>query len=54
MNLILHKICSNPTAKSIESELFKAFCKAGAISEDNSDDPKKVRGFDRYSKFVMA
>ncbi|KAJ2959929.1 hypothetical protein NQZ79_g4658 [Umbelopsis isabellina] len=32
----------NPTAKSIESELFKAFCKAGAISEDNSDDPKKV------------
>ncbi|KAI8575309.1 hypothetical protein K450DRAFT_262338 [Umbelopsis ramanniana AG] len=32
----------NPTAKSIEGELFNAFCKTGAVSEDNSDDPKKV------------
>ncbi|KAI9310648.1 pseudouridine synthase, partial [Dichotomocladium elegans] len=33
----------NPNAKSIESEVFEALCKAGAISKDNSDDPKKVQ-----------
>lgn len=27
--------------KTIESDLFAAFCAAGAISKDNSDDPKK-------------
>ncbi|CAG8464711.1 11324_t:CDS:2 [Ambispora leptoticha] len=32
----------NPGAKTIEEELFKAFVAAGAISKDNSDDPKKV------------
>lgn len=32
----------NPNAKSIEDDVFKALCKAGAISKDNSDDPKKV------------
>ncbi|KAI8889958.1 pseudouridine synthase [Backusella circina FSU 941] len=31
----------NPDARSIESELFTALCKAGAISKDNSDDYKK-------------
>ncbi|KAF7722325.1 tRNA pseudouridine synthase 1 [Apophysomyces ossiformis] len=33
----------NPNVKTIESELFDAMCKAGAISSDNSDDPKKVQ-----------
>lgn len=33
----------NPNAKSIEDDVFKALCKAGAISKDNSDDPKKVQ-----------
>ncbi|KAG0234067.1 tRNA pseudouridine synthase 1 [Actinomortierella wolfii] len=32
----------NPGAKTIEGELFKAMCKAGAVSEDNADDIKKV------------
>ncbi|KAF7722060.1 tRNA pseudouridine synthase 1 [Apophysomyces ossiformis] len=33
----------NPTARSIEAELFDAMCKAGAVSKDNSVDPKKVQ-----------
>ncbi|CAG8734758.1 13596_t:CDS:2, partial [Racocetra fulgida] len=33
----------NRNAKTIEEDLFKAFVAAGAISKDNSDDPKKVR-----------
>ncbi|KAF9974871.1 tRNA pseudouridine synthase 1 [Actinomortierella ambigua] len=32
----------NPGAKTIEGDLFKAMCKAGAVSEDNADDIKKV------------
>ncbi|RHZ86447.1 hypothetical protein Glove_51g72 [Diversispora epigaea] len=32
----------NRNAKTIEEELFKAFVAAGAVSKDNSDDPKKV------------
>ncbi|CAG8790162.1 13592_t:CDS:2, partial [Racocetra persica] len=32
----------NRNAKTIEEDLFKAFVAAGAISKDNSDDPKKV------------
>ncbi|CAG8530265.1 8937_t:CDS:10 [Paraglomus brasilianum] len=32
----------NPNAKTIEGDLFKAFVAAGAVSKDNSDDPKKV------------
>jgi tRNA pseudouridine38-40 synthase len=31
----------NPPFKSIEGDLFEAFVKAGAISQANSDDPKK-------------
>ncbi|KAI9258271.1 pseudouridine synthase [Sporodiniella umbellata] len=33
----------NPGACTIESELFEALCKIGAISELNSTDPKKVQ-----------
>ncbi|KAK9719753.1 tRNA pseudouridine synthase 1 [Basidiobolus ranarum] len=33
---------SNPNAKTIEGELFKGLVKAGAISQDNADDVKKV------------
>ncbi|KAI8887658.1 pseudouridine synthase [Backusella circina FSU 941] len=33
----------NPDARTIEGVLFDAFCKAGAISTDNSTDPKKVQ-----------
>lgn len=36
------KSCSNRNAKTIEEDLFKAFVAAGAVSKDNSDDPKKV------------
>ncbi|CAG8660956.1 7468_t:CDS:10 [Gigaspora margarita] len=32
----------NRNAKTIEEDLFKAFVAAGAISKDNSDDPRKV------------
>ncbi|RIA92015.1 pseudouridine synthase [Glomus cerebriforme] len=32
----------NRDAKTIEEDLFKAFVAAGAVSKDNSDDPKKV------------
>ncbi|CAG8526469.1 4152_t:CDS:10 [Funneliformis caledonium] len=32
----------NHNAKTIEDDLFKAFVAAGAVSKDNSDDPKKV------------
>ncbi|CAI2173813.1 17697_t:CDS:10 [Funneliformis geosporum] len=32
----------NPNAKTIEEDLFKAFVASGAVSKDNSDDPKKV------------
>ncbi|BGP47741.1 tRNA pseudouridine synthase 1 [Rhodotorula kratochvilovae] len=32
----------NPGMETIEGEVFKAFAKAGAISEDNSSNPQKV------------
>ncbi|KAF9306785.1 tRNA pseudouridine synthase 1 [Mortierella antarctica] len=32
----------NPSAKTIEGDLFKALVKAGAVSKDNADDIKKV------------
>ncbi|KPV75201.1 uncharacterized protein RHOBADRAFT_36047 [Rhodotorula graminis WP1] len=32
----------NPGTETIEGEVFKAFAKAGAISEDNSTNPQKV------------
>lgn len=32
----------NPPHKTIESDIFEAFVKAGAISRANSNDPKKV------------
>ncbi|CAG8697227.1 6491_t:CDS:2 [Dentiscutata erythropus] len=32
----------NRNAKTIEEDLFKAFVAAGAISKDNSDDPRKI------------
>ncbi|KAG0040014.1 tRNA pseudouridine synthase 1 [Podila clonocystis] len=32
----------NPSAKTIEGDLFKAMVKAGAVSKDNADDIKKV------------
>ena len=37
-----HGLQYNPPHDTVESELFKAFAKAGAISQDNSDDPKKI------------
>lgn len=36
-----HGMQVNPPQKTIEGDLFDAFVKAGAISKDNSDDPKK-------------
>ncbi|KAH3903473.1 pseudouridine synthase PUS1 SCDLUD_001113 [Saccharomycodes ludwigii] len=36
-----HGMQYNPPSKTIESELFNAFVKSGAISEDNSTDLKK-------------
>lgn len=36
-----HGLQVNPPMKTIESELFKAFVKAGAVSHDNSDDLRK-------------
>ncbi|KAL1918204.1 uncharacterized protein VTP21DRAFT_3470 [Calcarisporiella thermophila] len=33
---------ANPNAKTIEGDLFKALAAAGAVSQDNADDPKKV------------
>ena len=33
---------SNPNAKTIEGDLFKAMVSAGAVSKDNSDDIKKA------------
>lgn len=42
-----HGMQMNPPHKTIEGELFEAFCKAGAISKDNADDPKK-------SSFIRA
>lgn len=35
--------CSNPGVDTIEGDVFKAFVMAGAISEDNSTSPQKVR-----------
>lgn len=35
--------CSNPDAKTIEDELFKALTSVGAVSEANSVDQKKVQ-----------
>lgn len=32
-----------PNAKTIENTLFNALVKAGAVSQDNADDPVKVR-----------
>lgn len=29
--------------ETVEGEVFKAFAKAGAISDDNSTNPQKVR-----------
>lgn len=42
-----HGMQVNPPHKTIEGDLFKAFCEAGAISKDNADDPKK-------SSFIRA
>ncbi|KAJ2710462.1 tRNA pseudouridine synthase 1 [Coemansia spiralis] len=33
----------NPGARTIESDLFQALCKAGAVSEDNATDQSKVQ-----------
>lgn len=33
----------NPNAKTIEGDLFKALCEAGAVSADNADDQHKVQ-----------
>lgn len=40
---------SNPGQDTIEGEVFKALVKAGAISEDNSNNHQKVRIFRDYS-----
>lgn len=37
-----HGMQLNPPNKTIESTLFEAFVKTGAVSADNADDPKKV------------
>lgn len=39
---LLWSFSSNPSAKTIEGDLFKAMVKAGAVSKDNADDIKKV------------
>jgi len=39
----------NPGTETIEGEVFKAFAKAGAISEDNSSNPQKVRSLLRLA-----
>jgi tRNA pseudouridine38-40 synthase len=39
----------NPGARTIEGELFQALVSAGAVSQDNSNDPKKV-GFARCAR----
>ncbi|KAK7207409.1 tRNA pseudouridine synthase A [Myxozyma melibiosi] len=44
-----HGMQLNPPQKTIEGDLFDALVKAGAISKDNSDDPKKV-GFMRAAR----
>ncbi|KAK9434415.1 pseudouridine synthase [Lipomyces doorenjongii] len=36
-----HGMQINPPQRTIEGDIFNAFVKAGAISEDNSNDPKK-------------
>ncbi|OLL26325.1 tRNA pseudouridine synthase 1 [Neolecta irregularis DAH-3] len=36
-----HGMQLNPPNRTIEGDLFDAFVKAGAISKDNSDDPRK-------------
>jgi hypothetical protein len=41
-NLIRVECLRQPVAKTIEGELFKALVAAGAISQDNADDPVKV------------
>jgi tRNA U38,U39,U40 pseudouridine synthase TruA len=35
---------SQQNAKTIENALFDAMVRAGAVSQDNADDPVKVRG----------
>lgn len=42
----------NPPAKTIEGDLFDAFVKTGAISKDNSDDPKKVFGKISFTSLI--
>lgn len=37
-----HGLQVNPGLKTIEGTLFEAFVKAGAVSQANADDPKKV------------
>lgn len=37
-----HGMQLNPPNETIEGALFDAFVKAGAVSRDNADDPKKV------------
>lgn len=34
--------CSQPNVRTIEGVLFDALVKAGAVSDDNADDPVKV------------
>lgn len=41
-SLKMRPLCRNPGVKTIESEVFEACVKAGAISEDNSDNVNKV------------
>ncbi|RDW22915.1 tRNA pseudouridine synthase 1 [Yarrowia lipolytica] len=36
-----HGMQLNPPQKTIEGDIFQAFVKAGAISQNNADDPKK-------------
>lgn len=36
-----HGMQLNPPHRTIEGDLFQAFVKAGAVSQDNSNDPKK-------------
>jgi tRNA pseudouridine38-40 synthase len=34
--------CRQPNVRTIEGVLFNAMVKAGAVSQDNADDPVKV------------
>ena len=44
---------SNPGAKTIEGDLWKALVEAKAVSKDNAEDPKKVINIIYYFYFYF-